>query len=106
MSTITTETIRQIATLAHLDLDDATIARLTTQCARILAFVEQLNAVDTGNVPPMTHAACPASGKDAGGDIVPAWREDTVVASTQADAILANSPEHELRFFVVPKVMA
>lgn len=95
MSTITTETIRHIATLAHLDLDDATAERLTTQCARILAFVEQLNAVDTSNVQPMTHA----------GDIGTAWREDAVVPSTQADAILANGPAHERRFFVVPKVM-
>lgn len=95
MSQITRKTLQHIATLARLDLDDAVCDRYVGQCTTILEFVEQLSAVDTSRVEPMAHAGAHGT----------AWREDEVLPSGQADAIVENAPAREGRFFNVPKVI-
>ncbi len=95
MSKITKETVKRIATLSRLGLDDATCEQYATQCAAILEFIEQLSAVDTSSVEPMAHPGAQGT----------AWRADEVRPSSQADAILENAPARNERFFNVPKVI-
>lgn len=95
MGTITLETLTHIATLARLGLAPGAAKQYAAQCAKILEFVEQLRAVDTSRVEPMAHA----------GDRGTAWRDDEARPSTQADAIVANAPARDARFFNVPKVI-
>ena len=61
----------------------------------ILAFVEQLADVDVAGVEPMT-SVTPMAIKT---------RKDEVNDGEIADAVLANAPEREDHFFVVPKVV-
>src|ERR671916_40875 len=44
--------IRKIATLAHLELGDDELRTLAPQIASIVAYVEQLNELDTSAVEP------------------------------------------------------
>ena len=62
---------------------------------KILSWIEQLNEVDTDNVEPLvsvndSHISC---------------REDKVTEGNQSAAVLANAPQAEYGYFVVPKVV-
>jgi aspartyl-tRNA(Asn)/glutamyl-tRNA(Gln) amidotransferase subunit C len=47
--------VKRIATLAHLELTEAETERYTQQLGDILTFFEQLQQVDTTDIPPTTH---------------------------------------------------
>ncbi|MBQ4133002.1 MAG: Asp-tRNA(Asn)/Glu-tRNA(Gln) amidotransferase subunit GatC [Desulfovibrionaceae bacterium] len=70
-------------------------ARLQTQFADILNYMERLNAVDTSGVAPLYS---PHEG-------VPAVREDQVVKTCERSELLKNSPADSDEFFVVPRVI-
>ena len=90
-----TATVRRVASLARIHLDDAEVSRMRDELNGILAWVEQLRAVDTDGVEPMS----------GGGDAVLRMREDAVTDGGMAEAVLANAPDREGDFFTVPKVV-
>ena len=88
-------TVRRIAHLARIALDEADVPRMGEELNAILAFVDQLNEVDVDGVEPMS-------------SVVPMrlrLREDAVTAGGDAPAVLGNAPRTEDGFFVVPKVV-
>jgi aspartyl-tRNA(Asn)/glutamyl-tRNA(Gln) amidotransferase subunit C len=87
--------IRKLALLARLELSDAEVRTLGPQVQGILAFVEQLAAVDTSGVEPMTTAL----------DVDNRWRPDQNVPSLDRDRALANAPQRDDQFFLVPPVL-
>ncbi len=48
------DTVRRIATLARIRIDEEALEPLAGELNNILGWVEQLNEVDTNDVPPMT----------------------------------------------------
>jgi aspartyl-tRNA(Asn)/glutamyl-tRNA(Gln) amidotransferase subunit C len=89
------ETVRRIAHLARIGVDEAEIERLSGEVNAILAFVEELATVDVAGVEPMT-------------SVMPMrlrMRKDEVTDHAGADAIVANAPVTEDHFFVVPRVV-
>jgi len=88
-------TVRRIAHLARIAVDDSEIEHLRGEINAILAFVEQLSEVDVGGVEPMT-SVIPMKMK---------MREDVITEGDQAEAILRNAPARRDRFFAVPKVV-
>jgi aspartyl-tRNA(Asn)/glutamyl-tRNA(Gln) amidotransferase subunit C len=92
---VDTATVRRIAHLSRIALDDAEVAHLKSELNAILAFVEELSGVDVENVEPMT-SVTPMQLKK---------REDEVTDGFIADAIVGNAPRREDHFFVVPKVV-
>ena len=92
---VTLKDVEHIATLARLEFTDEEKAMFTHQLNSILAYVEQLNRLDTTNVEPLSHVI----GLDE------AYREDIVKPGvTQQDA-LRNAPAKTDKFFKVPKVI-
>ena len=87
--------VRRIAHLSRIAVGDDEVERLGQELNAILAFVEELNAVDVSGVEPLT-SVLPMKMKK---------REDVVTDGGIADDILANAPEREDHFFVVPKVI-
>ena len=87
--------VRRIAHLSRIAVGDGEVERLGQELNAILAFVEELNAVDVSGVEPLT-SVLPMKMKK---------REDVVTDGGFADDILANAPEREDHFFVVPKVI-
>lgn len=88
-------TVRRIAHLARIAVDDGEVEHLRGEINAILAFVEQLSEVDVEGVEPMT-SVIPMKMK---------MREDAVTEGDQAEAILRNAPARQDRFFTVPKVV-
>ena len=89
------ETVRRIAHLARIAVNDDEVEHLQGELNAILAFVEQLNEVDVTGVEPMT-SVTPMEMKK---------RADVVTDGGDAEAILRNAPAHEGDYFVVPKVV-
>lgn len=88
-------TVRRIAKLARLHLDEADVPRLQAELNGILGWVEQLDAVDVSGVEPLTGAAAMAM----------RMRDDVVTDGEIRDAVLSNAPDREGVFFGVPKVV-
>jgi aspartyl-tRNA(Asn)/glutamyl-tRNA(Gln) amidotransferase subunit C len=92
-------TVIRIAALARIKVPEAEQERLAGELQGILAWVEQLNELDTAEVEPMTHAV----------EVVLPQRADVVNDGNCVDRILANAPEPvrlgEGGFFAVPKVV-
>jgi aspartyl-tRNA(Asn)/glutamyl-tRNA(Gln) amidotransferase subunit C len=88
-------TVRRIAHLARIAVQENEIAHLQGEINAILAFVEQLNEVDVAGVEPMT-SVTPMQLK---------MREDVITDGEIADRVVANAPASEDNFFLVPKVV-
>jgi aspartyl-tRNA(Asn)/glutamyl-tRNA(Gln) amidotransferase subunit C len=88
-------TVRRIAHLARIAVEDGEIEHLRSEMNAILAFVEELAKVDVEGVEPMT-SVTPMQLK---------MRDDKVTDGGDAAAVLANAPQTEDGFFVVPKVV-
>lgn len=88
-------TVRRIAKLSRLHIEDADIPRLQHELDGILGWIEQLNEVDIDGIEPLTGAAVMAL----------RLREDTVTDGNLQDAVLANAPDRAGAFYAVPKVV-
>ena len=88
-------TVRRIATLARIRMDDAEVTTLAGELNTILGWIEQLNEVDISNVDPLTGAAHMAL----------KMREDVVTDGGYPERILYNAPDRNGDFFAVPKVV-
>ena len=88
-------TIRRIATLARIRVEDAELPALQAELNDILGWIEQLNEVNVEGIEPLTGAA----------QMALKMREDVVTDGGYPEKILANAPERAGDFFVVPKVV-
>jgi aspartyl-tRNA(Asn)/glutamyl-tRNA(Gln) amidotransferase subunit C len=91
-------TVKRIASLARIRLEEAEVARMQAEINGILGWIEQLREVDTDGVEPM------AGGAPTGQPAM-RMREDVVTDGGQADAVLANAPDRQGAYFCVPKVV-
>jgi aspartyl-tRNA(Asn)/glutamyl-tRNA(Gln) amidotransferase subunit C len=89
------DTVRRIAHLARIAVEEAEIAHLQGELNAMLAFVEQLSEVDVNGVEPMTSVTPMAMKK----------RPDVVDDGGIADQVVANAPASQDHFFLVPKVV-
>ncbi len=88
-------TVRRIAHLARIKLEEAEVPHLASELNTILAFIEELAGVNVEGVEPMT-SVMPMRMKE---------RADVVTDGGIADEIVANAPATEDHYFVVPKVV-
>ena len=89
------DTVKRIARLARLSLDEAQIIAMEQELNSLLAWVEQLQEVDCAGIHPMT-------------SVVEArlkMRDDVVTDGGYAEDLMKNAPLSEGHFFVVPKVV-
>ena len=96
-SALTKADVERIAELARLELSEAEKVTFTQQLAEILAYAEQVQALDTAGVPPTAHVLTSH----------PALRADEVRPSVPRADALANAPDPaaDAGFFKVPKVI-
>ncbi len=92
---IDTDTVKKIAFLSRLRVSDDKIADTQKEFNNILKWIEQLKDVDTSNVEPL----------ESVNEEALRLREDVVDDGNQRDAVLANAPDAEYGYFVVPKVV-
>lgn len=89
------ETVRRIAKLARLRVEETQAEALVVDLNNILGWVEQLGELDTDGVPPMTSVV----------EMRLPMREDAVTDGGRAEDIVRNAPETTDGFFLVPKVV-
>jgi aspartyl-tRNA(Asn)/glutamyl-tRNA(Gln) amidotransferase subunit C len=89
------DTVRRIAKLSRIALDEARVAPMVDELNGIFAWVQQLNEVNVEGVPPLTSVVAQRL----------KMREDEITDGGNANALMANAPEGEDHFFVVPKVV-
>ncbi len=89
------DTVRRIAKLARIALDEGRVEPMARELNGIMAWVAQLNEVDVTGVAPMTSVVAQTL----------KMRDDVVTEGGNADALMANAPGGEDHFFVVPKVV-
>jgi aspartyl-tRNA(Asn)/glutamyl-tRNA(Gln) amidotransferase subunit C len=88
-------TVRRIARLARIAVEDDELPKLAGELNTILGFVEQLQEVDVSDAEPMT-SVMPMTLK---------MRADTVSDGGYAERVTQNAPNSDDHFFVVPKVV-
>jgi aspartyl-tRNA(Asn)/glutamyl-tRNA(Gln) amidotransferase subunit C len=98
------EDIKKIAHLARIEVNDSDAAATLTKLTGILGLIEQMQAVNTEGIVPMSHSQ----------DVVQRLREDVVTKSNQREAFQQIAPalgngsaeravDHGL--YLVPKVI-
>jgi len=88
-------TVRHIARLARIKVDDAEAKTLEGELTGIIKWVEQLDEVNTDGVEPMTCVT----------EMHIAMRKDEVTDGGYPEEIVRNAPKRAGTFFVVPKVV-
>jgi aspartyl-tRNA(Asn)/glutamyl-tRNA(Gln) amidotransferase subunit C len=89
------EEIRRIGDLARLELSATELAAMQQELNGILALVDQMAAVDTEGVEPMSHPQA----------AMQRLREDEVTEADQRDRFQAIAPKVEDGLYLVPKVI-
>jgi aspartyl-tRNA(Asn)/glutamyl-tRNA(Gln) amidotransferase subunit C len=90
-----TATVRRIASLARIRLEEEEVGRMQAELNGILGWIEQLQAVDTSGIEPMA----------GGGAVSLRMREDAVTDGGIPEKVLANAPDRMGEYFGVPKVV-
>lgn len=92
---ISVDQVIKVAELARLDLPEAKTGQFLAQFNDILGYIRTLDQVQADGVEPLyspvTHSTV--------------FREDVVRSEFARDALLANAPESDGRFFVVPRIV-
>ena len=92
---VDTETVRRVARLARIAVDEKDLAPLAGELNVILGWVEQLGEVDVDGVEPMT-SVTPMRLKR---------RPDEVTDGNRREDVLLNAPDARAGFYTVPKVI-
>ena len=92
---LTLEDVHRIAHLARLEIDAAAATDVHRKLEAIFAMINELQAVDTEGVEPMSHAQ----------DVVVRLREDVVSEGDQHELFQSIAPQVEAGLYLVPKVI-
>ena len=91
---ITTEIVEHVAKLARLRLTEEEKILYTEQLSKIIGYFDELAAIDTTGVEPMSHAL----------PVINVMREDEIETPPGHEALLKSAPKREGAFFRVPKI--
>jgi len=88
-------TVRRIARLARIRVEDAEVETLKGELNAILGYVEQLGEVNVDGIAPLASVV----------QLGLRQREDQLSDGEIAEQVLANAPDRIGNFFAVPKVV-
>ncbi len=92
---IAADTVLRMASLAQLELTSDEVERMRRDLDAVLTYVEQLDELDTADVPATTHVL----------DLATPLRSDEVHDVLGVKDVVRNAPEHTDQAMVVPKVL-
>ena len=95
MAALTRSDVEHVAHLARLGLAEEELALLQGQLNHILDQYQKLAELDTDAIPPTAQTI----------ELENILREDVARPSLDADAVLANTPERDGNFFIVPAIL-
>ncbi len=89
------EDVKRIALLARIEISDADAQATLAQLTNIFGLIEEMKAVDTEGIEPMSH----------GIEVAQRLRADQVTESNHREAYQACAPAVEDGLYLVPKVL-
>ena len=92
---ITPDFIKYLEKLARITLSEDEEKKVGNELQDILTYIDMLNELDTDGVEAMSHCF----------PVTNVMREDEVAPSMSPDEIVANAPESQDGYFVVPKTV-
>jgi len=92
---LTLDDVRRIAQLARIDIDAQAANEVHAKLESIFAMIDQLQAVDTTGVEPMSHAQ----------DVSVALRDDAVTETDRHADYQKVAPAVEDGLYLVPRVV-
>jgi len=92
---LTLDDVKRIAVLARVAVDEQEGQQVLGQLQAIFGLIEQMQAVDTTGVEPMSHAQ----------DVVQRLRPDQVTENDQRELYQSIAPQIEDGLYLVPKVI-
>lgn len=87
--------IKRIAHLARIEVNDAEADATLTKLTGILGLIEQMQAVDTTGIEPMSHSQ----------DVTQRLRDDAVTETNHRELYQSIAPAVEEGLYLVPKVI-
>ncbi len=87
--------VKRIAKLARIRVNEDEAAGYQTQLNGIFGLIEEMQAVNTAGVEPMSHAQ----------DLAQRLRPDVVVEPNRREVFQAIAPQTENGLYLVPKVI-
>lgn len=92
---LTTDDVKRIAHLARIEIGDDEAQSTLKQLSGILGLIEEMQAVDTTGIEPMSHSQ----------DIMQRLREDVITETNQRQLFQSIAPAVENGLYLVPKVI-
>ena len=96
MSKITKEEVKKVAHLARLELNEDEINSHAKQLEKILEYIEQLETIDTDDIPCTTRAI----------EVINEFRKDENKVFESTEEILELGPSRENKYYKVPKIIS
>lgn len=96
MAQLNKETIKKLTELSRIGCTEIEQESLLHDLERILAYIEQLQEIDTENVPPCNHVL---------EGMVNVMREDSPGSSMSREEFLLNAPDRIAGLIRIPSVM-
>jgi len=87
--------VKRIAHLARIEVNDVEAEATLYKLSGILGLIEQMQAVDTTGITPMSHSQ----------DLTQRLREDVVTETNQRELFQSIAPAVENGLYLVPKVI-
>lgn len=87
--------VKRIANLARIEVSDSEAEATLKKLSGILHLIEQLQAVDTKGITPMSHSQ----------DLTQRLREDVITETDQREVFQSIAPAVESGLYLVPKVI-
>lgn len=92
---LNTDDIQRIAHLARIQITPLEAEATLVKLSGILGLIEQMQAVDTTGIVPMSHAQ----------DVVQRLRDDVVTQTNQRETFQSIAPQTNDGLYLVPKVI-
>ncbi|HOY71290.1 MAG TPA: Asp-tRNA(Asn)/Glu-tRNA(Gln) amidotransferase subunit GatC [Methylotenera sp.] len=89
------EDIKKIAHLARIEVSESEAQVTLTKLTGIMGLIEQMQAVDTTGISPMSHSQ----------DVVQRLRDDVVTKTNERALFQQNAPATADGLYLVPKVI-
>lgn len=93
--TLSVDDVKRVANLARIEISEEESQQVLIQLSGIFSLIEQMQAVDTSHIEPMSHAQ----------DMIQRLREDVVTESDQHILFQSIAPQVEAGLYLVPKVI-
>ncbi len=95
MSVIDRETVKKVAFLSRIKVEEEALDGLAGKLSNILSWIEKLQEVNVDNVEPLASVV----------ELTQPMREDIVTDGGYHQQILSNAPQQAHDYFTVPKVV-